>query len=142
MFFFCDKAQAQNEESEELSKINLYLDLGGGFSRGLTSLNIEGKIFTSKNLTWYARGGFGGGGVDNTEGPGGLAALTMLTGKGKHHFEANAGLFIGRYSDFVTEIFYLPIFDLGYRYQKPEGGLIFMAKTGLLGFRLGLGYAF
>lgn len=142
LFFLCVHAQAQNTESTELSKINLYVDFGGGFARGLASINIESRISSGNKLTWYARGGIGGGGLDAADGPGILGAVTMLTGKGNNHFEVNAGTFIGKYSDVQAEYFFLPILDLGYRYQKPEGGLVFNAEAGFLGIRFGLGYAF
>jgi hypothetical protein len=38
--------------------------------------------------------------------------------------------------------YYLPILDLGYRYQKQDGGFLFKAKVGILGIGFGLGYAF
>jgi hypothetical protein len=74
-------------------------------------------------------------------GPGGLAAITMLTGKNNKHFELNGGVFVVIASrDF--NMFYFPILDLGYRYQKPEGGFLFKAKVGISGIGIGLGYAF
>jgi hypothetical protein len=36
----------------------------------------------------------------------------------------------------------LPLIDVGYRYQKPDRGLIFKAKIGILGVGFGVGYAF
>jgi len=140
--FISSHTEAQNTTSTELSKTNLYIDLGGGFSRGLSSLNFEGSIFSSEKLTLYGRGGIGGGGINETEGPGILGAITMLTGKGNNHVEINGGTFIGRNSDVKDELFFMPIADLGYRYQKPEGGFIFKASAGFLGIRFGLGYAF
>lgn len=139
---FSSHVEAQNTASTELSKINLYADFGGGFSRGLASLNFERRIFSSKKLTLYARGGIGGGGIDETAGPGIIGAFTMLTGKGNNHVEINGGTFIGRNSDFIDELFFMPIADLGYRYEKPEGGFIFKTSAGFLGIRFGLGYAF
>jgi len=141
-FCYCSHTVAQNTAPTELSKINLYVDLGGGFSRGLASVNIEGSVLSVKKLTFYARGGIGGGGIDETEGPGVLGAITMLTGKGNNHFEINAGTFIGKNSEVQDELFFMPIADLGYRYQKPEGGFIIKASAGFLGIRFGLGYAF
>lgn len=134
---------AQSRESTELSNFNLYLNLGGGFERGLTSVNLEKRLGTGKKLTWYARVGLAGGGIDdNNEGPGGLAGITMLLGKGKHHLEANGGLFVGININTLDEFIFAPIADLGYRFQKPEGGWIFQAQAGYMGFRLGVGYAF
>ena len=65
----------------------------------------------------------------------------MLTGKKNFHFELNAGVFSGKSSDDSNSITY-PLLDLGWRYQKPDGGFIFKAKVGILGIGIGLGYAF
>ena len=54
--------------------------------------------------------------------------------------EFNLGIFSGKDNN---DPFILPLLDVGYRYQKPEGGLIFKVKAGILGiFSVGLGYAF
>lgn len=137
----CNKIEAQTIEKATLSKINIYADIGGHFG-AQASINIESKIHSSNKLTWYARGGIGASGIIMaTGGPGGLAAITMLTGKGNKHFEINAGAFVGK--DLENENIYLfPLIDFGYRYQKPEGGLLFKAKLGILGIGIGLGYAF
>ncbi len=42
-------------------------------------------------------------------------------------------------SDPFMRVFYLV--DVGFRYQQPEGGLIFRTKAGLSGLGLGIGYA-
>ncbi len=141
--FYLTDAEAQKVNSTGPGKTTVYGDFGGGITRGLVSLNLERKLSSSKNLSWYARGGVGGGGLDETtEGPGFLGGITMLTGMGNNHLELNGGVFIGRNSDFVDELFYMPIADIGYRYQKPEGGIIFKTGVGFLGIRFGLGYAF
>ena len=82
---------------------------------------------------------------------GGLGAITMLTGKKNNHFELNAGGFLGiekvkGVGSYQGEVFYypfvFPIFNLGYRYQKPEGGFIFRANAGIISLGLSFGYAF
>lgn len=144
LFFslFCTEVQAQEQTPASLSKINLYADLGGGFARGMTSINIEGRIYNGRRITWYGRGGIGAGGIDDNGGPGILGGITMLTGKRNGHFEISTGALLGKYTDVEDEIFVLPIADLGYRYQKPEGGLIFRIRAGFLGIGFSLGYAF
>lgn len=100
------------------------------------------RLYSGNKVTLYGKAGGGFGGVLLlTGGPGGLAAITMLTGKNNNHFELNGGAFIG-YDNYYNDMFYLPILDLGYRYQKPEGGFLFKAKVGISGFGFGLGYAF
>ncbi len=142
LFFICVLTQAQITDSTKLSKVNSYVDFGGFFHGGLASVNVEGRVFSGTRLTWYARAGVGSGGLDQDGGPGVLGAVTMLTGKDNNHFEVNGGMFIGKYSDVQDEFFFLPIIDLGYRYQKPEGGFIFRCNVGFLGIRFGLGHAF
>ena len=39
-------------------------------------------------------------------------------------------------------LFFLPVFDIGYRFERPEGGLLFKAKAGVMGIGIGLGYTF
>ena len=89
-----------------------------------------------------------------------VGAITMLTGKKNNHFELNAGGFLGiekttRYnSSYYQQLynvpqrevsyypFVFPIFNVGYRYQKPEGGFIFRANAGFISLGLSFGYAF
>lgn len=139
--FLLFKLEAQTAEKTELSRINLYADVGLHFA-AQASINFEGRISSGKKITWYARAGLGAAGVIfGDSGPGGLAAITMLTGKGNNHFEINGGAFFGK-DDYYNELFVLPLIDLGYRFQKPEGGFIFRAKAGVLGAGIGLGFAF
>jgi hypothetical protein len=136
---------AQTTNTNELSKNSVYLDTGLGF-RGQVSINYERQIYSSKKLTWYGRLGAGAAykwtsDNDVSLGPGGLAAITVLTGEKNHHFELNAGTFIVSDSDASNSGVY-PLLDAGYRYQKPDGGIVFKAKIGILGIGIGLGYAF
>jgi hypothetical protein len=136
--FLSIHSAAQDTKTTKLSNINLYVD--AGFLIGAqASINFEKRISSGEKVTWYGRAGIGYAGVIMVGGgPGGLAAITMLTGKGKNHFEANGGIFYV-YSD---DLSVLPLIDVGYRFQKPQGGFIFKAKAGFLGIGIGLGYAF
>ncbi len=137
----------QNEPNTkiDLPKKNIYGELHVGlFSQGV--INYERQILSGKTVSWYGRlgGGYGawvewGGNI----GWGGLGAITMLTGKKNNHFELNAGGFLGieAYTD-MEEAFIFPIFNVGYRYQKPEGGFIFRANAGIISLGLSFGYAF
>jgi len=126
---------------EAFSKINAYASIGA--VPGLEALmNIEVLVIDGGYLTWYGRAGLGYGGVLLAEGgPGVLAAMTMLTGRKNHHIEINGGAFVG-YDNYYGDTFVLPSLDLGYRFQKPSGGILFKIKAGILGYGLGLGYAF
>ena len=125
----------------EFSKINTYVSIGA--VPGLEALmNVELLLKDAAYLTWYGRAGLGYGGIILAEGgPGVLAAMTLLTGKKNHHLELNGGAFVG-YDNYHDDTFVLPSLDLGYRFQKPSGGILFKIKAGILGLGLGLGYAF
>lgn len=134
-------ANAQTSEQNEMSKNSIYFDTG--LMPGIhVFVNYERSLYQGKKVSWFGRAGFGYGGILLVDGGfGGLGAITMLTGKKNSHFELNTGVFSGVNiddSDSVT----LPLFDVGYRYQKPEGGFVFKAKIGILGIGIGLGYAF
>ena len=104
------------------------------------------QIYSSKKLTWFSRLGAGAtykwkSNEDILFGPSGLAAITVLTGKRHNHFERKAGIFIVVYSD-ENNSGVIPRLDVGYHYQKPNGGFVFKTKIGILGLGIGLGYAF
>ena len=139
-FFFLHKAgQTQTTTIAKSSANNIYLDgTVGIFSQG--SINYERKVVGGEKLNLYGR--IGAGASINTNGgtgPGGLFALTMLTGARKHHFELGLGTFIGAEGGGT---FVHPVFNAGYRFQKPEGGFIFRTHLGLLSIGIGAGYAF
>ena len=154
LFFVClisllcnNTVRAQTNVDSGMSKLNTYLELGTVLVVSSASVNLEAHLgsSTSGKNHWYGRAGFGGSAVFyGPVGIGGLGALTMLTGKNKHHFEVSGGIFLGNDngSGMGDGIFALPLLDLGYRYQKPGKGFIFRAKAGILGVGVGLGYAF
>lgn len=136
-------------DSIEFSRVNLYGEAGvfiPDFINYLSySINSELRLYSAKKITWYGRLGLGAAGTIGFGGPGGLAAINMLTGKSHNHFEMNGGVFIAssdNHDTGIRQVTIFPLIDLGYRYQKPEGGLIFKAKAGFLGVGLGIGYAF
>lgn len=51
-----------------------------------------------------------------------------------------APLSFGEAPGSVGNLFYVPILDLGFRYQKPGKGFLFRAKAGSFG--IGTGYSF
>ena len=149
----------QNEPNTkiDLPKKNIYGELHVGlFSQGV--MNYERQIFSGKTVSWYGRlgGGYGvnysDGLFDDKLGWGGLAAVSLLTGQQNNHFELNTGAFMGfdksvhiDYDGYITytfERFVSPIFNVGYRFQKPKGGFIFRANAGIISLGLSIGYAF
>lgn len=77
-------------------------------------------------------------------GPGVLTGFTMLTGNKYSHFEASIGIFtLYNITSYVNPGLYVhPVVNVGYRYQKPEGGFLFKSYLGNVGIGLGLGKAF
>ena len=155
----------QNEPNTkiDLPKKNIYGELHVGlFSQGV--MNYEKQIYSGEKISLYGRLGGGYGLImdfySTPNGWGGLGAVTMLTGKKNNHFELNAGGFLGidkttgynrtgtGPSNYIYEKevgyypFVFPIFNVGYRYQKPDGGFIFRANAGIISLGLSFGYAF
>jgi hypothetical protein len=132
-------ANAQSSEENEMPKNSIYFDMGliPGYH---AFVNYERNFYEGKKVSWYGRMGAGYGGfLLSSGGFGALGAVTMITGKKNSHFELSTGFFRGKgFGDTFT----LPIIDVGFRYQKPEGGFIFKTKVGILGVGFGLGYAF
>lgn len=125
----------------ELPKNNVYAEATVGAILHAT-VNYERRFYSGEKVSWYGRLGAGAGGVIiATGGQGGLAAVTMLTGKKNSHFEFNAGALIG-YDRTYNSTFGIPILKAGYRYEKPTGGLLFRANAGLFALGVGLGYSF
>jgi len=133
-------AQTNSDMISIPAKNNVYFDTGI-FPGAHVLMNYERKVHESNTVSLYGRIGFGYAGMILGDGGGGvLGAATLLTGKGNSHMEFNLGIFSGKDNN---DPFILPLLDVGYRYQKPEGGLIFKVKAGVLGiFSVGLGYAF
>ncbi len=138
----------QNEPNTkiDLTKNNFYGEAHLGVISQLV-MNYERHIYSGQKVSWYGRVGFGHGlFLQNSSsidyGWGGLGAITMLTGKCNNHFELNAGFFLGRVKYLVNPLFISPIFNVGYRYQKPDGGFIFRANAGIISLGLSFGYAF
>tara|TARA_B100001093_G_C25996760_1_gene663846 strand:- start:16 stop:492 length:477 start_codon:yes stop_codon:yes gene_type:complete len=141
----------------QLEKNNVYAEAHVGIISQVV-MNYERQIYSGEKVSWYGRLG-GGYVVDYIEGLfndklgwGGLAAISLLTGENNNHFELNAGAFMGFDKDvnidsdwnktYTFERFISPIFNVGYRYQKPEGGFIFRANAGLISLGISFGYAF
>ena len=131
-----------NLNSESANNHQLHLE----GSLILQSINFETKLskstLLSNSFQLNARLGIGYFKIDFfgvTESIGGIGTLVFLFGKNDHHFEATLGAFFG--SDDGNSYGW-PIGLLGYRYQKPTGGLIFRVNAGTLGLGFGLGHAF
>ena len=138
----------QNETKIKIDSVknNIYAEFHPGVFTKL-AINYERQIYSGEKVCWYGRLGGGIGGRllavlerENKAGWGGLGAITMLTGKKNNHFELNSGAFIA--VDEYGDKFIFPIFNTGYRFQKPEGGFVFRANAGIYSFGISFGYAF
>lgn len=134
---------------EEFSNSAAYAEVGilglFGFLAGL-NVSYEHRLYSNadNNLHIYGRGGVAAAGVlFGSGGFGGLLGASLLTGQANHHFEADLGLIVGKNDGSGgNDVFFQPMAEAGYRYQKPQGGFLFKAKGGVTGFGIGLGYAF
>ncbi len=74
--------------------------------------------------------------------------FNYLSGVKNNHFELDVGgrlsYMKGTLNKYVFPNDYMVslVFNLGYRYQQPTGGIIFKALVGIDGVTLGVGYAF
>ena len=128
-------AHSQSSEQITLSNNSIYFDMSAGLASQV-SINYERGFYFGEKVSWLGRIGIGeAGALGGASGGGVIGAITMLTGKKNNHFELNTGVFI------VQDNGYL-LLDIGYRFQKPEGGFIFKTHLGSLGAGIGVGFAF
>lgn len=136
---------SQTSGKSDLSRFNIYADAGTNIMVSTATINFEYTFFRSESGLVHLNSRVGGGGGVVFWGPsgyGGLGGVNVLLGEKAHHFESGAGLFIGSDYDGYDGTFYIPYFELGYRYHKPTGGFLFRAKAGILGVGISLGYSF
>ena len=116
---------------------------------GMFSFNFETKIAYSDHFKMLANVGMGGWYLTTISewyvGPTIPLSFNILVGSGNNYFETDLGM---RYTS-ISKQYYsgklslFPIFNLGYRYQRPNGkGLIFRSFIGLSGLGIGVGKAF
>jgi len=162
-FFFCSiwsfsqKNDTEHNDynltktDQSYSKNSLGLDIGYFnyvFYDGTSALlNYERLLIQNLNL----RLGFGYFAIPENKGFTALqipVTINYLSGKSNNHFELDVG---GRltYFKYALNKYMFPneymvslVFNLGYRYQNPSGGIICKALVGLDGLTLGVGYSF
>ena len=116
---------------------------------GTFSFNYERTIILSGHYKMLANAGIGGWYLTTISkwynGPTIPLSLNNLVGSGNNYFETDLGI---RYTSFSKQSdkgksAFFPIFNLGYRYQRPNcKGLIFRSFIGLSGIGIGVGKAF
>ena len=121
-----------------------YVKVGVNYERKIYGKATDDKILISTGFwKWYSLI-FKDYIVDSrTKGYAFPIVLNYLGGVNSHHYEISFG---ARFNIFVlnskSPIALAPIINIGYRYQKPEGGILFKTYLGLGGIGLALGYSF
>lgn len=108
----------------------------------ISSVNYEWEFFQSKNelLSLRLRSGISSLEIVNI-GP--SIAITGLIGRGNSHLDVSLGAFVGIWElGYGVSLVGWPIGELGYRFQKPDGGLMWKVKVGTTGIGAGVGWAF
>jgi hypothetical protein len=128
------------------SRRALYVSASGAiFSSGL--MNVEFYLGTRKlkkhTLNHYLRLNSGVAvWRGNDGGPAIGAAYTGLFGKGARHIEISAGANIAATPCGCLSPLLVPILDVGYRYQQPNGGLMYRIYLANVGIGFGVGASF
>jgi len=131
-------------------KNSIHLDCATALYVGMASINYERAIVYTNNYKLKLNCGFGGW-YFITPGPYQYygwsipISINNLIGARNNYFEVDLGarytILTGR-SD-KDRFHYLPIFNLGYRYQRLDGrGLLFRAFVGFSGIGIGTGKIF
>jgi hypothetical protein len=151
VLFLHSVSEAQTSAPTQLHNYNASVEIGTWFYINTISLTLERRLHSSSsgNINLFGKLGFGIVHIlkseeENEQLNGGLIAMTLLMGKGSHHFEINGGSFLGTYIGMNTDKGFraIPIVTLAYRFQKPGGRSIFKLNMGILGIGVGFGYAF
>ena len=113
---------------------------------GLYSLTYEYRVFQTagKGFSLSTKAGLG---VLDIAHYGLPIAISSQMGKKSGHFELSMGamlspIYIGSNDKVYWSFSAWPIAEIGYRYQKPEGGLVWKVKVGTTGLGAGVGWAF
>lgn len=137
-----DSARIRNTASRRA----LYVSGSGALFRSLL-MNVEfylgSKQLKKHIVNHYLRLNSGTAmWLGNDGGPAIGAAYTGLFGKGVRHLEISAGANIAATPCACFSPLLVPILDVGYRYQKPEGGLMYRIYVANLGIGFGVGASF
>jgi len=143
-------ANGQDSINYKKLKNSIHLDCATALYVGMASINYERTIVYTNSYKLNLNCGFGGWyfitpGPDQYYGWSIPISTDNLIGFRNNYFEIDLG---ARYT-FLTgrsdkdKFHYLPIFNLGYRYQRLDGrGLLFRTFVGLSGFGIGAGKIF
>ncbi len=149
--------QGQGLEVPKLDKHKhrIYAEFGTYLFVSTVTLNYEPTLFESYSRHFRLNGRFGVGlgyvlGFDGSHGiSGALGGLTLDFGRRNSHFLLSSGIMVGSNFNEISEISAgfdrigtAPLLEIGWRYEKPEGGVIYKISGGSLGLSVGVGYSF
>lgn len=136
-------------------KHRIYAEFGTYLFVSTATLNYEPTLFESSSRHFRLNGRLGLGlgyvlGFDGGHGiSGALGGLTLDFGRKNSHFLVSSGIMVGSNFNEISEISAgfdrigtAPLLEMGWRYEKPEGGVIFKVSGGSLGLSVGVGYSF
>lgn len=158
---FLTKVSFSQESNKKNAKNSISLNEANILITGNYSVNYERNVYEGKRFKYLINVGYGGWYtlsnsliIASSSIP---ISMNCLTGIGNNHFEINVGMQIlpnktwKRINDngvdqdgdpYYNKAKASPIFNLGYRYQRIQGGLIFRSFIGVGGVGIALGYAF
>lgn len=149
LFSMCRAVYTQEIKPDTLH-LDYYKNIGSlSFGLGpiyvIAMANYERMILNyseKRNYSLWFRGGAGFWEWWEETGVNGMASLCMVTGRKKSHFEGSLGVVYSSWFASGSKTF-LPAGTLGYRYQKPEGHLMFRTGVGWPeAAYVGVGYCF
>jgi len=139
----------QDTISIKNTKNSIQLDCATLVYVGMYSINYERTILQSGHFKMLVNAGVGGWYLTTISqwytGYSIPFSLNYLIGSGNNYFETDFGIRYTAFSERSDKDIspFFPIFNLGYRYQRPNGkGLIFRSFIGLSGIGIGIGKAF
>lgn len=152
---FPNMVLAQTQEAPKRTKHRIYAEVGSYLFVSSVTINYEPTIFESKSRAFRLNGRIGMGlglvlGFDGSHGISGiLGGVTMDFGRKNSHFLLSSGLAVGSSFNEIEKISAgfdrletSPLLEVGWRYEKPKGGMIYKVAGGTMGLSLGVGYSF
>ncbi|MDW3197131.1 MAG: hypothetical protein R8G66_32435 [Cytophagales bacterium] len=146
---------AQDQEVLPRSKHRVSAELGSYLFVNSLTLNYEPTLFESdaQNFRINGRMGLGLGfvlGFDGNHGISGvLGGVTLDFGKRNNHFLLSTGMILSDNFNEIDDISVqfdrlgtAPLMEMGWRFEKPTGGVTYKIAGGTLGLSVGIGYAF
>lgn len=157
-----------HDNTFEFNAKNVIIAIAGAdaISSGSASINFERFLFTNHSINYLLNVGYGMWySIAKDYNSNTLlyysrmipVSINILTGIENNHLEINLGTSILLNETYTTDYIltgppaeypnpkyskFILLANIGYRYQRPQGGFVFKFYLGLTGFGIGLGSAF